>query len=83
MKLAAPLNFQSGEQFAFQKETKNGVFRKVNTKIFTIWKDNKLISINMDLSDIFVLLERKYGVEIEVVKPIGHAEKFEEKDFVD
>ncbi|KJF45368.1 FecR family protein [Draconibacterium sediminis] len=69
IKLAAPLNLKPGEQFAFQKETKSGIIRQVNTKIFTSWKDNKLIFINMDLQELFVLLERKFGVEIEVISP--------------
>jgi transmembrane sensor len=33
--------------------------------MFTAWKDNKLIFINMNLKELIVLLERKYGVEIE------------------
>jgi len=38
----------------------------VNPKRYNSWKDNKLIFINMNLRELFVLLERKYGVEIEV-----------------
>lgn len=65
-KLAAPLELQPGEQFSYQKESKKGIVRQVNTKVFTAWKDNKLIFINMDLRELFVLLERKFGVDIEV-----------------
>jgi len=38
----------------------------VRTRIYTAWKDNQLIFINMDLKKLFVLLERKYGVDFRV-----------------
>ena len=38
--------------------------------MFTAWKDNKLIFINMNLKELFVLLERKYGVDIEVTNDL-------------
>ena len=57
---------QPNEQFLLNKETQKGLIRVVNTKQYTAWKDNKLIFINMDLKELFVLLERKFGVEIKV-----------------
>lgn len=56
-----------GEQLIFNTETREALIKTVNTKRFTSWKDNKLIFINMELKDLIVLLERKYGVEIEVI----------------
>jgi transmembrane sensor len=41
----------------------------VNPSIYTSWKDNKLIFLNMDLAELIVLLERKYGVDIQVDEP--------------
>lgn len=53
------------EQFIFDRN--KGMFlNDVNTRMYTAWKENKLIFINMNLKDLFVLLERKYGVDIEV-----------------
>lgn len=34
--------------------------------MYSSWKENKLIFINMSLKELIVLLERKYGVDIEV-----------------
>ncbi|MGC9355494.1 MAG: FecR family protein [Mariniphaga sp.] len=56
---------QPGEQLIYIKN-KGITICDVNTRRFTAWKDNKLIFINMNLKELFVLLERKYGVEIEV-----------------
>ncbi|MBT6004740.1 MAG: FecR family protein [Prolixibacteraceae bacterium] len=55
-----------GEQVVLNKDTKKAIIKTVNTKWFTSWKDNKLIFVNMSLKDLIVLLERKYGVDIEV-----------------
>jgi len=56
---------QQGEQLVYTKNEGINI-SDVNTRRFTAWKDNKLIFINMNLKDLFVLLERKYGVDIEV-----------------
>jgi len=56
---------QPGEQLVYTKN-KGINISEVNTRRFTAWKDNKLIFINMNLKELFVLLERKYGVDIEV-----------------
>ncbi|MBN2636874.1 MAG: FecR family protein [Prolixibacteraceae bacterium] len=55
-----------GEQAILSKNSKELTIRKVNTRWYTSWKDNKLIFVNMNLKDLVTLLERKYGVEIEV-----------------
>jgi transmembrane sensor len=56
---------QPGEQLIYTKN-KGINISEVNTRRFTAWKDNRLIFINMNLKELFVLLERKYGVDIEV-----------------
>ena len=56
-----------GEQFVLNKTNKKVELKKVNTKLFTSWKDNKLIFLDMKLKQLFVLLERKYGVDIQVL----------------
>jgi transmembrane sensor len=48
------------------KESREITIKNVNTNWFTSWKDNKLIFVNMNLRDLVILLERKYGVEIEI-----------------
>lgn len=64
--LAEDLLLKPGEQMVFNKETNSANIKTVNTKWFTSWKDNKLIFVNMNLKELIVLLERKYGVEIDV-----------------
>jgi transmembrane sensor len=53
-----------GEQLIYSSLKKTIEVKKVETRMFTSWKDNKLIFINMNLKELIVLLERKYGVEI-------------------
>lgn len=62
------LLMHSGEQAVLDKGSRELTIQKVNTRWFTSWKDNRLIFVNMNLKDLIVLLERKYGVEIEVKK---------------
>jgi ferric-dicitrate binding protein FerR (iron transport regulator) len=65
-KMAKNVILKPGEQIVLNKESKNLNIKNVNTKWFTSWKDNKLIFVNMNLKDLIVLLDRKYGVEIDV-----------------
>ena len=65
-KLAEEVILKPGEQVILNNDSKELTIKTVNTKWFTSWKDNKLIFVNMDLKDLVVLLERKYGVDIEV-----------------
>ncbi|RIH65026.1 DUF4974 domain-containing protein [Mariniphaga sediminis] len=60
-----PQTLQPGEQLAY-RPNEGITVQTVIPKMFTAWKDNKLIFINMNLKELFVLLERKYGVDIEV-----------------
>ncbi len=55
-----------GEQLLYDREENFLKINTVRTRMFTSWKDNKLIFINMSLKELIVLLERKYGVDIEV-----------------
>ncbi len=55
-----------GEQLVFYTQKNTVEVKEVNTRMFTSWKDNKLIFINMNLKELIVLLERKYGVDIEI-----------------
>lgn len=66
-KLAGDVVLKPGEQATLNKNSKEFTIRNVNTKWYTSWKDNKLIFINTSLKELVVLLERRYGVEIEVV----------------
>jgi len=67
LKLAENIILHPGEQVVFCKQDKSAVVKSVNTKWYTSWKDNKLVFVNMNLKELVVLLERKYGVEIEII----------------
>ncbi len=69
-KLSEPTALQPGEQLVYNTQNKTINVKKVETRMFTAWKDNKLIFINMNLKELFVLLERKYGVDIEVTNDL-------------
>lgn len=55
-----------GEQLVYNKKQNTIQLKTVKTRLYTSWKENKLIFINMSLNELIKLLERKYGVDIEV-----------------
>lgn len=65
-KLTEELVLKPGEQVVLNKTSRALNVKSVNTKWYTSWKDNKLIFVNTSLKDLEILLERKYGVEIEI-----------------
>lgn len=66
LKLTEEPVLKPGEQLIYNKESKKMHIDEVNTRWYSSWKDNKLVFINMSLKDLGVLLERKFGVEIEI-----------------
>lgn len=64
VKLEDEITLKPGQQAVFNKSERNLRINEVNTSWYTSWKDNKLIFVNMDLDELLVLLERKYGVDI-------------------
>lgn len=65
-KLTNNITLQPGEQVVLNKKSKKLFVQNVETQLFTSWKNNKLIFLNMNLKELIVLLERRYGVDIEV-----------------
>jgi transmembrane sensor len=65
--LAEEVVLKPGEQLVYNKDSNKIQIGEVNTKWYTSWKDNKLVFINLSLKDLKILLERKYGVDIEIV----------------
>ncbi|MCE5345518.1 MAG: FecR family protein [Bacteroidales bacterium] len=66
LKMTEKVNMLPGEQFTFNRVDSKLQVNKVNTKLFTSWKENKLIFVNMSLEQLIILIERKYDVSIEV-----------------
>jgi transmembrane sensor len=65
-KLPEPIIIHPGEQATLDKDSRELTINKVNTKWVTSWKDNRLIFVNMNLKELVILVERKYGVDIEI-----------------
>ncbi|WP_321290493.1 FecR domain-containing protein [uncultured Sunxiuqinia sp.] len=61
------ITLKPGQQLVLNRESTSFKIKKVNTSLYTSWKDRKLEFIKMRLDELIVLLERKYGIEIEVV----------------
>lgn len=55
-----------GEQLIYNQLNNTLEIKEVNTKMYTSWKYNQLIFVNMSLKELIVLMERKYGVDIAV-----------------
>ena len=66
VRIAEDLKIRPGEQVVLDKNTKELTVNNVETKWYSSWKDNKLIFVNMNLKELMILLERRYGVEIVV-----------------
>ena len=62
--ISGEISMESGEQLVFNRKSNRLVMREVNPKWYTSWKENKLIFVNMNLQELEVLLERRYGVDI-------------------
>jgi len=60
---------KQGQQLVYNKESDKVSVGEVNTRMYTSWKDNKLVFVNMKLKDLAVLLERRFGVDIEIADP--------------
>ncbi len=59
------LVLKPGEQLVFNKTERKYLHKlKVDTKLYTSWKENKLIFLEMPFGELVQLLERKFGVEI-------------------
>lgn len=69
LKLARDVEMKPGEQLIYNSRAKKISIREVNTDLFTAWKNNKMIFVNMSMKELKVLLERKFGVEIEISDP--------------
>jgi ferric-dicitrate binding protein FerR (iron transport regulator) len=65
-RLAKTVVLQPGEQVSLNKNLNTLSRKRVDTQLFTSWKDNKLIFLNMNFGELIILLERKYGVDIDV-----------------
>lgn len=66
-KLDRNIVLKPGEQLVFNKNSKQLKKLTVDPSLYSAWRENKLIFINMSFENLLKLLERKYGVDIEVV----------------
>jgi ferric-dicitrate binding protein FerR (iron transport regulator) len=67
--LDKPLELEPGEQMIYSKGEKKLFVKNVRVDWFTSWKENKLIFINKSLGELVEMLERKYGVDINIEDP--------------
>ncbi|RUT79019.1 FecR family protein [Ancylomarina longa] len=61
-----PILIKPEEQISYNKLERKINIKEVNSSLYSSWKDNKLIFINKNFSELADILERKYGVEIQV-----------------
>ncbi|TPE46366.1 FecR family protein [Pontibacter mangrovi] len=63
------LNLVPGEMAEISGNIGLLAHKKVNTAIYTSWKDNKVIFDNTSLQDIAAMLEHLYGFEVKLAEP--------------
>lgn len=68
VKLKHKITLNPGQQISFNKKRRISEIRTVNTKYYSAWKEHKVVFIKMKLIDLVSLLERRYGVEIEITE---------------
>lgn len=66
-RLKEKIVLSAGEQLVYNKTNRELYRNQVETSLFTSWKNNKLIFLELSFGDLVKLLERRYGVEIEVI----------------
>jgi transmembrane sensor len=66
VKLAGVVTLKPGEQAALSAKSNKLNIQNVNPRYYTSWRNNQLIFMNMNLRELIVILERKFGVDIEV-----------------
>jgi len=59
-----------GELASFSKEKKEMTITKVNTRIYTSWKDGLINIYNLPLSELIIKLEKRYNQKFEVDESI-------------
>lgn len=55
---------QPGELVEFSEQESRVTKKKINTAIYTSWKDNKLLFDNTALREVFQLIRDNYGIEV-------------------
>ncbi|MCT4647318.1 MAG: DUF4974 domain-containing protein [Carboxylicivirga sp.] len=58
------ITLKSGQQYAYNIQQRKGNVHEVKSELYSTWRSNKLIFINMSLEEMIQGFERKYGVEI-------------------
>jgi hypothetical protein len=53
-----------GEQFRYNRESRNIEMIKVDVDIYTSWTENKLRLDQMTLEDVFKILQRRYDIDV-------------------
>jgi len=69
LKLTSNVVLKPGEQLTYHSGSKKVSLLEVNPPMYTAWKDNRMIFVNMNMKELETLLERKFGVEIEIRDP--------------
>ncbi|MCL3779539.1 DUF4974 domain-containing protein [Prolixibacteraceae bacterium JC049] len=69
LQLKKELIMKPGEQLLFTEKDKKLIIRRVNPQLYSSWKINELTFLNMNMKELIPLLERRYGVNIEVAHP--------------
>lgn len=62
--LSKEIALKPNEQLTYNKTTRKIIIKKVDAKLYTAWREDKLVFVNHVLDDLFRVLERKYDVNI-------------------
>lgn len=69
LKLSNPIRLNPGDQFTYDVKNKTMNVKQVSSELYSSWKENKVVFINLNLKELMNKLERRYGVHIVVEDP--------------
>jgi ferric-dicitrate binding protein FerR (iron transport regulator) len=64
-------NLQPGEMALFSSESERVTLKKVNTRIFTSWKDDTWFFENTPLRDVAQRIEDTFGIDVKMQEELG------------
>ncbi|TKG95877.1 DUF4974 domain-containing protein [Puteibacter caeruleilacunae] len=67
--LKKEISLKPGDQLIYSEDKKELIIRKVDAEQYSSWRNNELVFLKMNFEQLIKLLERRYGINVEVEDP--------------